>query len=62
MLHFVVSYLLANEYQTVSSGQRNNCKAHQHGANALLHLRTVEQYYSNPISARLYEVGFIDID
>lgn len=30
--------------------------AHNHGANALLQLRTVEQFYSDPISARLYEV------
>lgn len=32
--------------------------AHQHGANALLQLRTIEEYYSNPISARLYEVAY----
>jgi hypothetical protein len=45
--------------QNLSSFQRRGTfVAHQHGANALLQLRTVEQYYSNPVSARLYEVAY----
>jgi hypothetical protein len=30
--------------------------AHNHGANAMLQLRSVEEFYSDPISGRLYEV------
>jgi hypothetical protein len=32
--------------------------AHKEGANALLHLRTIDEFYSNPVSARLYEASF----
>ncbi|KAF2833655.1 hypothetical protein CC86DRAFT_278075 [Ophiobolus disseminans] len=52
------SYLLG-VYENISSIPfRGTFVAHQHGANALLQLRTIEQYCSNPISARLYEVAY----
>ena len=32
--------------------------AHKEGANALLQLRRLDEYYTNPTSARLYEVSY----
>lgn len=34
---------------------------HQHGANALLRLRTVQEYYSDPISAGLFGVSYMQM-
>lgn len=49
----------ANKVQNLTNVQRKGTFiAHHHGANALLQLRTVEQYYSDPISARVYEVAY----
>jgi hypothetical protein len=31
---------------------------HKEGANALLGLRPVEEYYANPLTAGLYEIGY----
>jgi hypothetical protein len=45
--------------QNISSQQRRGTYiTHSNGANALLHMRSIEQYYSNPVSARLYEVAY----
>ncbi|KAF9693552.1 hypothetical protein EKO04_008529 [Ascochyta lentis] len=53
------SVYLMGVYENISSQQRQGTYiAHSNGANALLHMRTIEQYYSNPISARLYEVAY----
>ncbi|CAN9301107.1 unnamed protein product [Alternaria alternata] len=46
----------AVSYNLTSVQRKGTFIAHNHGANALLQLRTVEQFYSDPISARLYEV------
>ncbi|KAH3988990.1 hypothetical protein HBH98_184760 [Parastagonospora nodorum] len=46
-------------FETLTKFQRQGSfAAHQHGANALLQLRTIENYYRSPISARLYEVAY----
>jgi len=51
-------YLLA-VYENMTTVQRKGTFiAHQHGANALLQLRTIEQFYSNPVSAKLYDVAY----
>lgn len=51
-------YLLA-VYENMTTVQRKGTfTAHQHGANALLQLRTIEQFYSNPVSASLYDVAY----
>lgn len=47
------------EMQNISSQQRQGTFiAHSNGANALVNMRTPEQWYSNPVSARLYEVAY----
>ncbi|KAF2709386.1 hypothetical protein K504DRAFT_481810 [Pleomassaria siparia CBS 279.74] len=51
-------YLLGVWEQLSSSCFTGNYLAHKEGANALLQLRTMEEFYSNPVSARLYEVSF----
>jgi hypothetical protein len=49
----------SNLVQNLTNVQRKGTFiAHHHGATALLQLRTVEQYYSDPISARVYEVAY----
>ncbi|EUC35836.1 hypothetical protein COCCADRAFT_89699 [Bipolaris zeicola 26-R-13] len=53
------SVYLMGVYENLTNVQRKGTFiAHNHGATALLQLRTVEQYYSDPISARLYEVAY----
>ncbi|KAG9186363.1 hypothetical protein G6011_02919 [Alternaria panax] len=47
---------LSEECNLTSVQRKGTFIAHNHGANALLQLRTVEQFYSDPLSARLYEV------
>ncbi|KAF2849023.1 hypothetical protein T440DRAFT_469769 [Plenodomus tracheiphilus IPT5] len=51
-------YLLG-VYENMTTVQRKGTFiAHQHGANALLQLRSLEQFFSNPISGKLYEVAY----
>ncbi|KAH7389579.1 hypothetical protein DE146DRAFT_620329 [Phaeosphaeria sp. MPI-PUGE-AT-0046c] len=46
-------------FETITNMQRQETfAAHQHGANALLQLRTPEQYYENHVSARLFEISY----
>ncbi|USP76712.1 uncharacterized protein yc1106_03986 [Curvularia clavata] len=53
------SVYLMGVYENLTNVQRKGTfLAHHHGATALLQLRTVEQYYSDPISARVYEVAY----
>ncbi|KAF1940950.1 hypothetical protein EJ02DRAFT_213662 [Clathrospora elynae] len=55
----LLSVYLMGIFENLTSIQRKGTFiAHHHGANALLQLRTVEQYYSDQISARLYEVAY----
>ncbi|KAF2790261.1 hypothetical protein K505DRAFT_377665, partial [Melanomma pulvis-pyrius CBS 109.77] len=51
-------YLLGVWENLCTAAHDGNFLAHKDGANALLQLRTVEEFFSNPISARLYEVSF----
>ena len=45
--------------QNIGSQQRQGTFiAHSNGANALVNMRTIEQWYNNPVSARLYEVAY----
>lgn len=47
------------ETQNISAQQRQGTYiAHSRGANALVNMRSIEQFYSNPVSARLYEVAY----
>ncbi|KAF1834947.1 hypothetical protein BDW02DRAFT_313327 [Decorospora gaudefroyi] len=53
------SVYLMGVYENLTSVQRKGTfMAHHHGANALLQLRSIEQYYSDPVSAKLYEVAY----
>ncbi|RMZ66253.1 negative acting factor [Pyrenophora seminiperda CCB06] len=53
------SVYLMGVYENFASGQRKGTYiAHHNGANALLQLRSVEQYQSHPISAKIYEVTY----
>ncbi|KAH7094494.1 hypothetical protein FB567DRAFT_556095 [Paraphoma chrysanthemicola] len=55
--HTLASVYLMGMYENLSSFQRRGTfVTHQHGANALLQMRRIEQWCSNPISARLYEL------
>ena len=48
-----------NDRQNISSQQRQGTYiAHSNGANALVNMRSIAQFYSNPVSARLYEVAY----
>ncbi|ORY05571.1 hypothetical protein BCR34DRAFT_519492 [Clohesyomyces aquaticus] len=50
---------LMGVYENLSSPVHNGSfLAHKEGANALLKLRTMEEFYSDPISTRLYEVSY----
>ncbi|KAF2471721.1 uncharacterized protein BDR25DRAFT_324876 [Lindgomyces ingoldianus] len=51
-------YLMGVYENITSSVYNGSFLAHKEGANALLQLRTVGEFYSNPISARLYEVSY----
>ncbi|KAH8730266.1 hypothetical protein GQ44DRAFT_823590 [Phaeosphaeriaceae sp. PMI808] len=51
-------YLMGVYENLTSAVRRGTFAAHQTGANALLQLRTVEQFYNNPISAKLFEVAY----
>lgn len=45
--------------QNISTRQRKNSYVtHSHGANALLHYRSVEDNHADPVSARVYEVTY----
>ncbi|KAE8843733.1 hypothetical protein HRS9122_04836 [Pyrenophora teres f. teres] len=53
------SVYLMGVYENFTNVQRKGTFiAHQNGANALLQLRSVEQYQSHPISAKIYEVAY----
>ncbi|KAH9881543.1 hypothetical protein IAQ61_000269 [Plenodomus lingam] len=53
------SVYMLGVYENMTTLQRKGTFiAHQHGANALLQLRSVDEFYSNPISAKLYEVSY----
>ncbi|OAK95862.1 hypothetical protein IQ06DRAFT_319967 [Phaeosphaeriaceae sp. SRC1lsM3a] len=50
---------LMGVFETLTDMQRQGTStAHQHGAKALLQLRTSEQYYENHVSARLFQVSY----
>ncbi|KAF2258348.1 hypothetical protein CC78DRAFT_126080 [Lojkania enalia] len=51
-------YVLGMYENLTSSIHDGSFLAHKEGANALLRLRSVESYYSNPISANLYEATY----
>ncbi|KAL6703239.1 hypothetical protein ACN47E_010101 [Coniothyrium glycines] len=53
------SVYLMGVYENFTTLQRKGTFiAHQHGANALLQLRTLEEYYSEFVSSKLYEVAY----
>ncbi|KAH6639835.1 hypothetical protein C7974DRAFT_410787 [Boeremia exigua] len=53
------SVYLMGVYENISSQQRQGTYiAHSNGANALVNMRSIEEFYSNPVSARLYEVAY----
>ncbi|KAH7401568.1 hypothetical protein BKA66DRAFT_545309 [Pyrenochaeta sp. MPI-SDFR-AT-0127] len=53
------SVYLMGVYEKLTTQQRNGAfNAHQDGANALLQLRSIEQYYSDPVAAKIYEVAY----
>ncbi|KAF1849787.1 uncharacterized protein K460DRAFT_300146 [Cucurbitaria berberidis CBS 394.84] len=53
------SVYLMGIYENLTIQQRQGTFiAHHHGANALLQLRSIKQYYSDSVSARLYEVAY----
>ncbi|KAF2622221.1 hypothetical protein BU25DRAFT_352660, partial [Macroventuria anomochaeta] len=53
------SVYLMGVYENINSQQRQGTYiAHSNGANALVNMRSIEQFYSNPVSARLYEVAY----
>ncbi|KAF3007684.1 hypothetical protein E8E13_009251 [Curvularia kusanoi] len=53
------SVYMMGAYENISSQQRQGTYiAHSNGANALVNMRSIEQFYSNPVSARLYEVAY----
>ncbi|KAF1993750.1 hypothetical protein P154DRAFT_477036 [Amniculicola lignicola CBS 123094] len=51
-------YLMGVYENLTSSAYSGGYLAHKEGANALIKLRTMEEFYSNPISARLYESSY----
>jgi hypothetical protein len=53
-----VAHFVYDIQNLANTQRRGNFAGHQQGVNALLQLRTIEQYYNNTISARLYGVGF----
>lgn len=53
------SVYILGVYENMTTVQRKGTfTAHQHGANALLQLRSIDEYYSNDTSAKLYEVAY----
>lgn len=54
-----IVYVINKSCQNLRPAQRKGVfLTHQHGATALLQLRSIGEYYSNPVSARLYEVAY----
>ncbi|KAF2736443.1 hypothetical protein EJ04DRAFT_575398 [Polyplosphaeria fusca] len=51
-------YLLGLYENLTSANYTGAYLAHKEGANALLKLRTIREFYKDPISARLYEITF----
>lgn len=51
-------YMMGVFENLVTPRRDGNFVAHKEGANALLQLRNIDEFYSNPISSRLYEILF----
>ncbi|KAI8934318.1 hypothetical protein NX059_009056 [Plenodomus lindquistii] len=56
------SVYLLGVYENMTTVQRKGTFiAHQHGANALMSLRSIDEFFSHPISGKLYEVTYCQL-